>query len=241
MNVNISGCGQVSPGEYENVSISGSGKLVGLVRCTGFSSSGVSKGGELDCKGAVKSSGSSSFSGTVRGGSMTVSGAFELGGDLVIGEELRCSGSLECGGSIRCGTLKVSGSAEADGGVEAESVTVSGVLDCEGLLNAESILITGAGMKLGSIGGSTVTIRRGKAASKLSKIPLLSALFKTVSGPVEVPGGIEGDTLVLENVKTPTVSGRVVTIEADCDIDLVQYSHELTVSPKARVGRTEQV
>ena len=47
--------------------------------------------------------------------------------------------------------------------------------------------------------------------------------------------------IVLENVKTPTVSGRAVTIEADCDIDLVRYSESITVSPKARVGRTEQI
>ena len=241
MKVNICGYGQVAPGEYEGVSISGSGKMSGLVRCDSFSSSGTSKGGELDCKGAVKISGSSSFSGSVRGDSLTVSGAMELGGHLTINGELKCSGALECGGSIHCTTLKVSGDVETDGGVEAESVTISGILDCEGLLNAETIAITGAGMKIGSIGGSSITIRRAKAMSKLSRIPLLSSVLKTVSGEVVVPGGIEGDTIVLENVKTPTVSGRAVTIEADCDIDLVRYSESITVSPKARVGRTEQI
>lgn len=241
MNVNISGCGQIASGEYESISISGSGKLNGLVRCNSFSTAGSSRGGELDCKGAVRVSGSSSFTKTIRGGSLSVTGALDNGGDLVIQGEIKCSGSLECGGSIHCGSLKVSGEAEADGGVEAESVTVSGTLDCEGLLNAETVVITGTGMKIGSVGGSNIAIHRGNTMSKLSKIPILSSVIKTVSGMVEVPGGIEGDTIVLENVKTPSVSGRIVTIGEDCDIDLVQYSEEITVSPKAKVGRTEQV
>ncbi len=241
MNISIAGCGQIAPGEYEDIRISGSGKLSGLVRCASFSTTGSSRGAELDCKGAVKVAGSSSFSKSIRAGSVSVSGSLDNGGDLWVHNEISCSGSVECGGSIRCGTLKVSGEVEADGGVEAESVSVSGTLECDGLLNAENIEIKGTGMKIGSIGGSRIIIRRAAALSKLAKIPLLSSVFKTVSGMVEVPGGIEGDTIELENVRTPRVCGRIVTIEDDCNIDLVQYSEEIHISPKAKVGRSEQV
>ena len=241
MNINIVGCGQIAPGEYESIRIGGSGKLAGLVRCAGFSTTGSSRGVELDCKGAVKVSGSSSFTKNITAESLSVTGSLDTGSDLVVRENLDCSGALQCGGSIRCGTVKVSGGVETDGDVEAESVTVSGTLDCEGLLNAETIVIKGSGMRIGSIGGSTITIQRPKALGKLAKIPLLSTVIKTVSGMVEVPGGIEGDTIVLENVCTPRVSGRIVTVGEDCKIDLVQYSESISVSPNAKVARIEQV
>jgi cytoskeletal protein CcmA (bactofilin family) len=152
MNVNISGSGQIAPGQYDTVKISGSGKLEGLVRCNAFSSSGASRGAELECSGAVKISGSSSFTRGIQAGELSVTGALSCGNDLQVSRELNCSGSLECGGSLRCNSLKLSGEAEVDGDVEAEAVKVSGSLDCTGLLNAETILITGAGMRIGSIG-----------------------------------------------------------------------------------------
>ncbi len=241
MNVSISGSGTVASGEYEAIRISGSGKLNGLVRCSAFSSSGSSRGAELDCSGAVKVSGSSSFSKSMKAQSLGVSGSLELGGDLRVGQELQCSGSLDCGGSIRCGSLRVTGEVEADEDVEAETVNVSGILDCEGLLNAETLLITGSGMTIGSIGGSSITIRRPTVMGKLAKIPLLSTLFKSVTGKIEVKGSIEGDTVELENVHCPRVSGRVVTIGKDCQIDLVQYSQELQLDPGAKVGKSEKL
>lgn len=241
MNINISGCGQVAPGEYESIRISGSGKLLGLVRCNYFSGAGSSRGEELECSGPVKVSGSSKFTKTVQAQTLSVAGSLTCGGDLSVEEELKCSGSMECSGNIKCGTLKITGAAEADSGVEAETVTVSGTLDCEGLLNGEDIQISGGGMRIGSIGGSNITIRRGKAIRALARIPILSTVFKSAGSKVSVPGGIEGDVIELENVKTPVVSGRIVIIGEDCDIGLVQYSETISIDANARVERTEQV
>ncbi len=241
MNVNIFGSGQIAPGQYDTVRISGSGKLEGLVRCNAFSSSGASRGAELECSGAVKISGSSSFTRGIQAGELSVTGALSCGNDLQVSRELNCSGSLECGGSLRCNSLKLSGEAEVDGDVEAEAVKVSGSLDCTGLLNAETVLITGAGMRIGSIGGGSITIHRAAALGKMAKLPLLSTIIKTISGKVEVSGSIEGDSLELENVHCPCVSGRVVVIGPDCRIDVVQYSESVEISPKATVGRSEQI
>lgn len=241
MNINISGCGQIAPGEYESIRISGSGKLLGLVRCSCFSGAGSSRGEELECTGPVRVSGSSKFTKTIQAESLSVAGALTCGGDLVIKEELKCSGSMECNGNIKCATLKISGAAETDCGVEAETVTVSGTLNCEGLLNGENIEISGGGMRIGSIGGSNITIRRGKAIRTLARIPILSSVFKSVGSKVSVPGGIEGDVIELENVKTPVVSGRIVIIGEDCEIGLIQFSETISIDANAHVGRTEQV
>ena len=52
---------------------------------------------------------------------------------------------------------------------------------------------------------------------------------------------IEADTVALENVRAPRVSGRVVAIGEDCEIELVQYSEQIEISPRAKVGRTEKL
>ena len=72
-------------------------------------------------------------------------------------------------------------------------------------------------------------------------MPLFSSLVKRASGKVQVNNSIEGDEIALEGVVTPRVSGRVVAIGADCEIELVQYSEQVEISPEAEVGRTERV
>ena len=52
---------------------------------------------------------------------------------------------------------------------------------------------------------------------------------------------VDGDEIALEGVVAPRVSGRVVAIGADCEIELVQYSEQVEISPEAKVGRTERI
>ena len=52
---------------------------------------------------------------------------------------------------------------------------------------------------------------------------------------------VEGDDIALEGVTAPRVSGRVVAIGEGCEIDLVQYSEQVEISPEAKVGRTEKI
>ena len=61
MDMNISGSGMITSGEYENIGISGSAKGEGLISCKNFFCSGSAKlNGELRCEGKISASGSSS-------------------------------------------------------------------------------------------------------------------------------------------------------------------------------------
>lgn len=241
MNKSISGSGKITEGEYEEIRISGSGRLCGLVSCDSCHTSGTSKGDELICKNAFKVSGESTFLKDLKAGSVSVSGSFTCGGKLEAKERIGCSGSIRCRGDIRCGELSVTGELNVEADIEAEIVRVVGEIECEGLMNAENITIKGAGSSFGSIGGCKIDITRGGVMKKIIKVPVLSSLMKSISGKIEVKTAIEGDEVTLENVHTPRVSGRVVVIGDDCRIDLVQYSESVTISDKAKVGRTEQL
>lgn len=242
MDMRISGSGQIAPGEYENIRISGSGRLSGLVRCASFHVSGSARGEEVACKNEFKVSGSCGIDKDLRCESLGVSGSFSCGGNIIAQGKVHCSGSAHATGSIKCGELKASGGISAGGDIEAETVKVSGKINCGGLLNAEEINICSSGsMEIGTIGGSKVAIYLDKGAKRIERLPLLSSLISFLGGSVRVKNAIEADTIALENVKAPRVSGRIVAIGEDCEIELVQYSEEIEVSPKAKVGRTEKI
>lgn len=240
MNMHISGSGTVPSGEYEKISVSGSGRLRGLVRCTGFSSSGACVGDSLECTGDFRASGSASFSGSIKAENVSVSGGFSCGGNLTAVEKIACSGSAKGGNNVKCDRLSVSGTLKVPGDVEVETVRVSGVLHCGGLLNAEDISIEfQQGMEIGSIGGSKISILMSKNRKAHARLPLLSSLIKT--GTVRVTSAIEGDEIALESVTCPRVTGRIVAIGEGCEIALVQYTQAVEISPNAKVGKTEKL
>ncbi len=241
MNMHISGSRKIPSGEYEKISVSGSGRLHGLVRCESFFTSGSSSGESIECADNFKISGSSSFSGNVSAGYIGISGSFSCG-ELASSGKISVSGSAKCAGNIKCDLLSVSGSIKVGDGVEAEKVKIGGVINCAGLLNAENIEIKfDRGMNIGSIGGSRIAIIREKKRKIGERLPLLSSLVKKINGNVCVDGSIEGDEIALEAVTCPRVTGRVVAIGKGCEIDLVQYSDQIEISPDAKVLKTEKI
>ena len=242
MNMHISGSGNIPAGEYEKVSVSGSARLHGLVRCNSFSTSGSSAGESIECSENFKISGSSAFSGNVSAGYIGISGSFSCGGELVSNGKIICSGGAKCEKSIKCDELSVSGSIKIGEDVEAEKIKIDGIINCSGLLNAEDIEIKfDKGMDIGSIGGSKIIIIKEPKRKFGERLPLLSSLVKKINGNVHVEGSIEGDEIALEAVTCPRVTGRVVAVGAGCDIDLVQYSDQIEISPDANVGKTEKI
>ena len=211
MDMRIAGRGTVPAGEYDKVSLSGSGRLFGEVRCNNFSASGTSKGESITCAERFKVSGASSFSGTFKAKNVRTAGSFSCDGDLIAQEQLHASGSLRVGGDV-----------------QAKSVCIAGGLECNGALCAkEAELQADKQMSLGSIAGGTVRVRR-KAVSIFLK------------RRVRVTTAIEGDTLDLEYVTAPRVTGHNIIIGKGCRIDLVQHSGEIQISPKATVGKVEK-
>lgn len=245
MDLNISGSGQITPGEYDTIRISGSAHLGDAVRCKNLYVSGSANGSNVVCEKDFHISGSCSFSGEVTAGNVAISGGTAFGGDVEATERIAISGGMRCDGGMKCKQLQISGKGNVSGDIEAELAKIRGAIDCDGLLNAEEVDIEfEKSMEVGSIGGSKIVIykRHGEEKKKRARLPLFASLIKrTTVGTVCVKNSIEGDEIALEGVVTPRVSGRVVAIGADCEIDLVQYSEQIEVSPEAKVGRTEKI
>ena len=212
INIRIAGRGTVPSGEYNKISISGSGRLFGEVRCNSFSAAGKSSGESITCAECFKISGTSSFSGKVKARSIRTAGSFSCEGDLIAEKELRVSGSLHVGGDL-----------------QAESARIAGKAQCNGALRAKSVqLQADKEMHLGSITGGSIRTRRKPISIFLKR-------------RVRITSAIKGDELDLEYVTAPCVTGRKVVIGKGCKIDLVQYSGEIQISPKATVGKVEKI
>ncbi len=242
IDINIVGSGTVPSGEYSKISVSGSGRILGNIRCESFSSAGSVKVDSILCDGILKVSGNARFFGDIKALSAKTAGVFKCDGSLEISEGLTFSGSAKCEKNIKCEHLGVSGILDVGGGIEAESVKISGFVNCAGLINADNIEIRfDKGMCIGSIGGSKIVIVSERIIKSIQRLPLLSSLTRSVSSFVEVESLIEGDEIAIECVKCPRVSGRVVAIGQGCSIDLVQYSEDIEISPNATVGRYEKI
>ena len=211
INMRIAGRGTVPAGEYDKVSISGSGRLFGEVRCNNFSASGTSKGESITCAERFKVSGASSFSGTVKA------------------KDVRTAGSFSCGTLVAEAQLSASGSLRVGGDLQGASVRIAGELECNGALCAkEAELQADKPMRLDSITGGNVRTRR----------KLISIFRKR---RVSVTTAIEGDALDLQFVSAPRVTGGTVIIGKGCRIDLVQYREKVEIAPEAQIGKVEKI
>lgn len=244
--MNISGSGRIAAGEYnEKILISGSGRICGNVRCTAlFCSGAVKADGSVECAEKVGASGSCHIEENLTAKNISASGSMKVGGNMTAEESVKISGSLNCGGSIKGMLISCSGSVLVDGEMAAEEIRISGRIKCDGLMNAEKIDIDlgGSGIKgsVGSIGGSEIRIYNSRAGKSVKRMPLLKKIFGR-GASLCVGEAIEGDIVALEQVIVPKVVGRIVAVGDGCEINLVQYTEKIEISPNAKVERYEKI
>ena len=242
--MNISSSGKIAAGDYnEIIKVSGSGRLDGNIRCQSLHCSGSVKGtASVVCSEDAKISGSCHIEQSLSARNVSVSGSLKVGGDMIAQQEIKLSGGISCGGSLKCESFNCSGGLDVGGEVEAEEIRISGAIKCGGLMNAEKIDINIDGhsnsSRVGSIGGGEIKIQ-----SKANKVKRKLLLNKIIGcgGRFSVNEYIEGDVIALEDVTAPKVIGRIVSIGAGCEIDLVQYSEESEIHPDAKVGKCEKI
>jgi cytoskeletal protein CcmA (bactofilin family) len=106
IDMRISGSGNIPSGEYNKVSVSGSGNLVGKVRCVSFSSAGSSKGEDIECSESFKVSGSSHFSGNIEAADVKVSGSLKVEG-AIESETVKIDGTVNCAGLLNAESIEI--------------------------------------------------------------------------------------------------------------------------------------
>lgn len=242
IDMKISGSSVMPGGEYGKVSISGSGKIQGSVKCDRLVCSGSGKvagdvvaqtvdcsgaakvEGSLDCREKLSTSGSFSCTGAIQAQEIHCSGSFHAKGK-VAGGDFRISGAFQAEQGVHCRDFRASGACQIQGDLEAEYVRLSGKTDVSGLLNAETVEISAGGLScIGDIGGSTIIVQGNRNAIRIFGFSInRSTCLETTS--------IEGDRVELEYTTAQVVRGKQVVIGEGCKIDRVEYTQTLQAHP----------
>lgn len=236
----ISGAGTIRGGDYERVSISGSGKITGDITADEIKISGSGKVQGLARAARVSTSGAAVFEAGIIADELKISGSTRTHGITEI-KELKCSGVFKADGSLISEYIKVSGSIAVDGDVSSEIFKTTGAFRVGGLLSADHIEINLAGgCEAREIGGERIEVRRGGWHQRGLILNGLIRIFTGSSVSRLRCQLIEGDTIHLEDTEADIVRGKRVSIGPGCDIKSVEYSEELSVDEDAEVGQQKK-
>lgn len=237
MDMKISGAGIIGGGEYDKIAISGAGKSEGFIRCKNFECSGAFSGNsDIECEGKMESSGAFSNRGTIKTKEFEASGSAKTG--AISAEVIKVAGAFKVEGNLKTTELKVAGGLKVSGDLEAEKAEIKGGINCGGLINAEEIKIELSSTNKSfaqSIGGSKIVIENYREKGILERI------FGRKTCDFVVSESIEGDEIIIEHTKAKTVTGKYVMAGEGCEIELIQYSENAEISPKAKIGRCEKI
>ncbi|WP_088042273.1 polymer-forming cytoskeletal protein [Bacillus sp. EAC] len=250
----ISGSGTIPAGKYDDVRISGSGRILGDIICREVKVSGSAKfTGNVEteyfnCSGSGKClseidtqkmsvSGSLYVDGKVTGGDVNISGSFKTKNDLIV-KSINISGSMKTTGSVKAEVISVRGSLSAEKGSECEVFNAKGHLSMNGLLNAENVKITHSGFSyIPEIGGETIEISRFDESNIFSK--LFTKIFNgRTNFKTDV---IEASAIKIDYTTASIVRGDAVTIGQKCKIDLVEYTEDVQIHPSAKVKEVKKI
>jgi cytoskeletal protein CcmA (bactofilin family) len=252
--VRISGSGSAGGGIYEDVKISGSGKITSDVECKEFHISGSGKAEGNVKAGEFRTSGSSKVNGSLEAEDIRISGSSDIDGDVkgetikvsgsasfeknLNGKEIEVSGSIRVGESVRGENVRISGGITIKGDCEVENFEARGAFQIGGLLNADNIEIyVGGYCNAREIGGERIEVRELGSAGIWSKI---ISIF-TIHGAVLKSDLIEGDDIYLEYTTAKVVRGNNITIGKCCSIDTVEYKGKLDIIDDGRVANEVKV
>jgi cytoskeletal protein CcmA (bactofilin family) len=236
--IKIAGSGSSGGGIYNNVIISGSGKINDDLDCVCFKSSGSSKiFGNLKAN-SIKISGSAQIEGNVEVEDIRISGSSHLLGD-VKSQSMRINGSTHIGGSLYAEEVTIQGSARIDKNCEAESFKASGSFKIQGLLNAVQVIIKlGGNCAAKEIGGEHIEVKLNIFDNSFVK-KVIDKIFNT-RGELTTEL-IEGDEIYIQNTNAKIVRGNNITIGEGCNIGLIEYKGELIISDESIVKDKKKI
>ena len=236
--IKISGSGTASGGKYNEVCISGSGKINGDLDCVVFKTSGSSKViGNLKAE-TIKISGAAHIEGNVEAEEIKVSGSSHIIGN-VKSQSTKINGSTHIVGNLYGEEASITGSVNIEKDCEVEHFKASGSFKIQGLLNAEEVTINIGGKCLvKEIGGEHIEVRNGIIDSFFFK-KVIDKMFNS-KGELTTEL-IEGDEIYLENTNAKIVRGNNVTIGDGCNIGLIEYRGEINVSSESIVKEQKQI
>lgn len=206
--IHISGTGNVSPGQYDKVTVSGMSKCPGALRAEEITVNGTFKVEDgTECR------------------KLTVNGTFKGEGALSA-EEVVCNGAATIEDDMVANMLSVAGVLHCEGDkLQSRELSCAGILTMDGLVSCDQIHVTGI-LKAEQLEGRSIRIR--------SHRPELLRRFWLSKGLSKIDY-IQGAEIELSGVTAETVTGTNITIGPDCNIERIRCNGTLKLDPSSVV------
>lgn len=213
----ITGSGTIGEGTYEDISISGSGKLTGNIKCQ-----------KLSVSGSCKSSGMIEASEIIVNGSLKVEDAMKA-------NTITANGSLKVEGDIKTDKFYVNGSVKTETtNVYAEYLEVNGSLTNEKELNADKIIVNGK-IKANEIVGTVIEISKYEFGLDVGEF----FRFISKTGSINKAESIACETIYAKNLKCNKICAENITLKGNCIVDFVECNGKLMIGRTCTVNNIE--
>jgi cytoskeletal protein CcmA (bactofilin family) len=263
-NLDLSGVGSASGGEYQDVRVQGIGKVHGDLDCVHCDIVGVSEIlGRIQAD-TVNIHGKAKIQGDVIANQILIEGATSVAGQCEARQKLTIHGRAKVGGGINGDVIIIDGSNRVDGdckghdikvrgrtvisgGITAEDIFMHGTMHVGGSCEAETFRSDGTFEIAGLLTADKVYIRLERSSRvkeiggeeiRVEKGRGFSLFQRTRHLNVE---SIEGDDVYLENTKAKVVRGNKVILGPSCNVERVEYHTEFRKAGTAKIGSSAKI
>lgn len=256
--LNFNEVGKCKGGIFDNVNVTGTGKIEGNVKCSKFDSSGSAKVfGTTECN-EFFTSGLSKVEGNILASKVDISGLLKCTGNIN-SIEIDTGGIINVEGNIKSDIIHGQGYLKANNNIDCESINLNGILNCNGFLNCEEINISLNGISnFNEVGASRINIKKGhgnyckkfrmsekksinfeKVSSNLIGLGLLS--IRTYTESKLFANIIEADEISLENSEIKVVRGKNIKVGKGCYIESLEYSESIEIDEDSIVAEIKNI
>lgn len=215
-NLNINGYGSCGGGEFQEVKISGKGKINNDIKCI-----------------KLKISGSANIYGNVNSENISISGILKVKGN-VNALNSYVSGLINIDGGFKGNDLNCDGSLTVKNDIECESIVLNGSLTNKNFINCENIEINLQGLSAcNEIGAHKVSVWNHNSSKSFFKL-FLPKKFKENKLEAKT---IEADEIFLESCCIDSVKGKNIKIGLNSYINEVEYSESIEIDPSSKVEK----
>lgn len=256
--LNFDGVGKCRGGSFDEVNISGVGKIDGDIKCNKFNSLGCAKViGTTECE-EFFTAGISKMVGNIFASNLDISGTLKCTGDIY-STEINSGGMIHAEGNLKSDVIKGNGYLKVNQSIECESININGIVECGKFLNCEEITINLNGISsVNEIGASSVNISKGhgnyyggfnilkrqtgdfeKHFSSFRNLGILS--IKKFAENKLVANTIEADEISLENSAVKVLRGKNIKIGKGCYIEHLEYSESVEIDDNSEVSEINKI
>lgn len=219
-------------GNFEDVILTGMGKIKGDVEAR-----------------VVENSGISSIAGGVKAESLMISGALTIDKEVELSHNVNIKGSITCGKELKCNEILVQGSMTIKGDIKCKIANINGALSSKASFTGDEFKLTGQLDMYGNIRANIIDINfwekstfneiLGDTVNITTKHEEKKGLLSKLKMKTMLKcGEIKAKEVFIENVDCKLIVADKIIIGENCKVEKVEYTEKFEFDKSSEVKET---